>query len=171
MTPSPEVDVLLEKLGNGPEPDISDVERLLNEFEAHEADESKCLADYKEVAARTGNPTVKMLLQTIIADEERHHAITHAMAATLRGDLNWTDRDGVLRGLYELSAEDRKALVKTTDNFVRIEKSGIEENKRLLKASKGYYRDLFVLLLRSMIRDSEKHVEVLEFLRDRLRDK
>lgn len=171
MVPNSAIDALTENLNKAPAPELSDVERLLNEFEAHEADESKCVADYKEVVARTGNPTVKMLLQTIIADEERHHAITHAMAATLRGDLSWTDRDGVLRGLYELGAEDRKALLKTTDSFIRIEKSGIDENKRLMKASKGYYRDLFVLLLRSMMRDSEKHVEVLEFLRDRLRDK
>jgi len=38
-----------------------------------------------------------------------------------------------------------------------------------LKASEDYYHGLFKTLISAMIRDSEKHVELLEFLRARLR--
>jgi hypothetical protein len=45
---------------------------------------------------------------------------------------------------------------------------GIREYKNLVKDSAGYDHGLFKTLVNSMIRDSEKHVELLEFLRQRL---
>ena len=148
---------------------ISDVERLANEFEAHEGQESAFLQRYKELVGKTDNRMVKFLLQMIISDEEKHHAITHAMLSTLKGDLNWTTPADAIHGLYDLKNE-KQNLLELTENFIRVEKTGINEYKQLIKESKGYYRDLFVVLFRSMIHDSEKHVGVLEFLRDRLRE-
>jgi bacterioferritin (cytochrome b1) len=150
-------------------PAISEVERLTNEFEAHESEESKFLKQYKEVAGTTQNRMIKFLLQMIISDEEKHHAITHAMASTLKGDLNWTSPDDALHGLYSV-VEEKDKLLQLTEGFILVEKQGIKEYKELIKSSKGYYRDLFVLLFESMIHDSEKHIKILEFLRVRLRD-
>ncbi len=150
-------------------PAISEVERLTNEFEAHESEESKFLRQYKEVAVTTQNRMIKFLLQMIISDEEKHHAITHAMAATLKGDLNWTNPDDALRGLDNLD-EEKGRLLGLTEDFIGVEKRGIKEYKELIKSSKGYYRDLFVVLFESMIRDSEKHIKILEFLRLRLKE-
>ena len=158
-----------KEAGERESPEISEVERLANEFEAHEAQEGKFLRQYKDLAGKTKNRMIKFLLQLIISDEEKHHAITHAMASTLKGDLNWTNPDDAIRGLYDLG-EDKKKLLKLTEDFIRVEKEGISEYKKLIKESRGYYRDLFVLLFQSMVRDSEKHVEILEFLRDRLRE-
>jgi bacterioferritin (cytochrome b1) len=157
-----------DSLGVEP-PEISEVERLANEFEAHEGQEGKFLRHYKDLVGKTDNRMIKFLLQMIVSDEEKHHAITHAMAATLKGDLNWTSPDSAFRGLYDIG-KDREKLLKLTEDFIRVEKDGIDEYKKLIKESKGYYRDLFGLLFRSMIRDSEKHAEILEFLRDRLRE-
>lgn len=149
--------------------DISEVERLVNELEAHEYQEGMFLRRYKDLATKSDNRVVKLLLEMIVADEERHHAVTRAMAATMRGDLNWTRPEEALRGIYDLSA-DKGGLLDLTEDFITIEKEGINEYRSLIKESSGYYRDLFVLLFRSMIRDSEKHVEILEFLRDRLKE-
>ncbi|HKA34893.1 MAG TPA: hypothetical protein VKH64_16895 [Candidatus Binatia bacterium] len=168
MEPIPEIYAMM----TGAEPEtteISEVERLVNEFEAHEYQEGKFLKRYKAVADKTDNGMVKFLLQMIVSDEERHHAITRAMASTLKGDLTWTSRADAIRGLYDLKA-DKEKLLALTEDFIAIEREGINEYRSLIKESKGYYRDLFVLLFRSMIRDSEKHVELLEFLRDRLRE-
>ena len=112
---------------------------------------------------------VKFLLQMIVSDEEKHHAITHAMAATLKADLNWTNPDDAIRGLYDLGVE-KENLLKLTEEFIQVEKEGISKYKLLIKESKGYYRDLFVLLFESMVHDSEKHVKILDYLRDRLRE-
>lgn len=56
-----------------------------------------------------------------------------------------------------------KDLIKLTSDFIRHEKEGIREYRKLIKSSEGYYYGVFVLLLHSIIRDSEKHVEILSF--------
>lgn len=168
MEPIPEIYAMMA--GSEPEAtEISEVEKLVNEFEAHEYQEGKFLERYKEVAAKSDNRAVKFLLQMIVSDEEKHHAITRAMAATLKGDLLWTKRDDAIGGLYDLKA-DKEKLLALTEDFIGVEKEGINEYRALIHESKGYYRDLFVLLFRSMIRDSEKHIEILEFLRNRLKE-
>ena len=107
--------------------------------------------------------------ELIVSDEEKHHAVSHAMLSTLKGDLNWTKPEDALRGLYNLGAEKDKLLA-VTEGFIEVERTGIKEYKKLIKESKGYYHDLFVLLFQSMVHDSEKHVKILEFLRQRLKE-
>jgi bacterioferritin (cytochrome b1) len=166
----PEIYAFYVKQASGAEaPALSEVERLTQDFEAHESEESKFLAQYKEVAAKTRNPLVKFLLQMIISDEEKHHAATHAMAATLQADLNWSDPDGSLRGLFDLG-EEKDRLLQITRDFIRVERKGIKKYRELIKSSKGYYRELFVVLFESMVYDSEKHIKMLEFLRERLEE-
>lgn len=149
--------------------ELSEVERLMNEFEVHEGYESDFIQRYKEISERTKNPLIHFLLRLIVSDEEKHHAVTHAIASTLRGDLTWTRPEDAISGLYELG-EAKEELLRLTEDFIEVEKRGIEEYRRLIKASKGYYHGLFSLLLRTMVHDSEKHVEILEFLRQRLKE-
>ena len=148
---------------------ISEVERLLNEFERHESQEGEYLKRYKEIAEKTQNPFIRFLLQHIVSDEEKHHATTSAIVSTLKGDLKWTSPEGAIRGLYDLK-EVKNELLSLTEEFIQLEKRGIKDYKELIRESEGYYRGLFVLLLQSMIRDSEKHVEILVFLRERLNE-
>lgn len=151
-----------------PAPEIPEVERLLHEFESHESQERDFLRQYKEVAD-VHEPLIKFLLQLIISDEEKHHAVTHAMVATLKGDLNWTRPDDAIRGLYDLH-EGRERLLAITRQLIRTERDGIVECKALRKVSRRYYKGLFALLLKCMIDDSEKHVEILEFLKEKLKE-
>lgn len=148
---------------------VSEVERLMSHFEAHEGREGKFLRRYKEIAEKSKNPFVKFLLQLIISDEEKHHAITRAMVSTLKGDLSWSKPEDAIQGLYELG-EEKEELLKLTEDFIQAEREGLKDYKNLIKASKGYYHGLFVLLLKAMTLDSEKHVEILEFLCQRLRE-
>jgi hypothetical protein len=107
------------------------------------------------------------LLQLIVSDEEKHRAVIHAMIATLQGSLTWTKPADSLEG-EELASLNGK-LHAVTEDFIRLEKDGIQEYKTLAKESSGYYHGLFKILLDSMIRDSEKHVQLLEFLKDKLK--
>ena len=131
-----DVNVMYDLLKGGNE--ISAIEKLLNEFEAHES------------------------------NEEKHRAVVHAMAATLKGSLNWTKPAGSLEGDPDSAAANRKLLA-VTDEFIKLEREGIRDYKSLLKASEDYYHGLFKILISAMIHDSEKHVELLEFLRGRLK--
>jgi len=147
---------------------ISPIERLLNEFEAHETKEEKCLEYYKQVLGEMPNPMTRFLLQLIISDEEKHRAVVHAMVATLKGSLNWSKPSGSLEGSAGSPPVNRK-LSDTTEEFIRIEKEGIKDYKTLIGASGDFYHGLFKVLMDSMIRDSEKHIELLEFLRGSLK--
>jgi len=146
---------------------ISPIERLLNEFEAHEAKEEHSVAIYRKSLGEMANPMTRFLLQMIVSDEEKHRAVVHSMAATLKGSLTWTKPAGSLEGADDAAAMKSK-LRAATEDFIRIEKEGIKEYKTLLEESSGYYHGLFKVLLGSMIRDSEKHVELLEFLKESL---
>lgn len=147
--------------------EISEVERLTNELEAHEGEELGFVRRYREMLEETRDPVVKFLVQLIVTDEERHHAIAHAMVSTLKGSLAWTHMEDAIEGLYNLGKEKDKIL-KMTEDFLRLERKEIKEYKKLMQATKGYYHGLFNLLLKGMIHDSEKHVEILEFLKKRL---
>ena len=157
-----DVNVLFDLKKRGDE--ISPVENLLNEFEVHEAKEEKSLEQYRAIVGSLPNPVTRFLLQLIISDEEKHRAVIHAMAATLRGSLTWSKPAGSLEGSTDPVAANRR-LRDTTEEFIRVEKEGIREYRALAKESSGYYHGLFKILLDSMIRDSEKHVELLEYLR------
>jgi bacterioferritin (cytochrome b1) len=166
-----DVSDLAAMLGFGAMPkesgEISPVERLLNEFEGHEAKEEKSLEHYRETMASLPNPMTRFVLQLIISDEEKHRAVIHAMIATLKGSLLWSKPEGSLEGAPTpaiMNADLREA----TDDYIRLEKEGIREYKELVKDSSGYYHGLFKILIDSMIRDSEKHVELLEFLKENL---
>ncbi|HWO42519.1 MAG TPA: ferritin-like domain-containing protein [Candidatus Eisenbacteria bacterium] len=147
---------------------ISPVERLLNQFEAHEAKEEKAIEQYRKLLAQLPSPLTRFLMQLIISDEEKHRAVVHAMIATLKGSLLWRKPEGSFEGGGDL-AELNGTLAKITEDFIRLEKAGIKEYRALAEDSRGYYHGLFKVLLDAMIRDSEKHVELLEFLRDSLK--
>ena len=91
------------------------------------------------------------------------------MVSTLKGNLLWSKPEDSFRGVVDLGAE-KNELLELTEEFSRLERAGIKEYKKLTKASRGYYRGLFVLLVNSMIHDSEKHIEILEFLRRNLEE-
>ena len=76
---------------------ISGIERLLNEFEAHEEKEEKSVEQYRKMLEDMKNPVNRFVLQLIISDEEKHRAVTHAMVSTLKGSLTWTKPEGSLR--------------------------------------------------------------------------
>jgi len=162
-----DVNLMVELMGTAE--GISPVERLLNEFESHEAKEENSLEVYKKALGETANPVTRFLLQLIISDEEKHRAVIHAMVATLKGSLTWTKPADSLEGGGEVAGVNER-LRAATEEMIRIEKEGIKDYKILVEQSSGYYHGLFKILLDSMMRDSEKHVELLEFLKEQIRN-
>ena len=148
-------------------PDISPVERLLDDFEAHEAKEEEAIESYRNLRRELNNPGTKFLLKMIIEDEEKHRKALKTMIATLKGSLTWARPARSLEG--ELSVADTR-LRSSTEKFIELERESIKECKALIRDSSGYYHGVFKILLESMIADSEKHIELLEFLRENLKE-
>jgi bacterioferritin (cytochrome b1) len=157
------------KASNSSWPDISPVERLLDDLEAHEEKEEKSIEDYKKLLGELTNPVTRFLLQLIIADEEKHRDVLNAMIATLKGSLTWARPERSLDGVADLGITDSR-LRSSTEGFIELEKESIKECKALIKDSSGYYHGVFKILLESMIGDSEKHIELLEFLKENFKE-
>lgn len=150
-------------------PEFSSIQRLMNEFQSHAAHEERWLSSYQEIAKEASDPQIRFLLGLIVADEERHHELTARMISKLKDELAWTRSAGIERRAGE-SGEKAKRLLGSIDNFLDAERKGIKEYERLKKESRGLYRDLFALLYTIMIHDSHKHMEILNFLRLKLKD-
>ena len=82
----------------------------------------------------------------------------------------WNKPEGSLEGTTDLAGTHAQLWVNSADAFIELEKEGIRECKTLVKESSGYYHRVFKILLDSMIRDSEKHIELLEFLKEHLKE-
>jgi hypothetical protein len=81
----------------------------------------------------------------------------------------WNKPEGTLEGTADLAGTHAQLRV-STDAFIELEKEGIRECRTLVKESTGYYHGVFKILLDSMMRDSEKHIELLEFLKKNLQE-
>lgn len=148
--------------------ETSEVERLMKEFESHETHEAVFVRRYREMFETMHNPLVKFLVELILADEEKHHTVLQAMTSTLKGSLTWTRLENAIDGLYNLG-QQKDEILKVTEDFIQAEKKETVEYRKLMRASRRYYRGLFTLFLAAMIHDSEKHIEILEFLRQKLK--
>jgi len=140
------------------------VERLLRHFQEHERKEGQTLQEYREIIERVGNPMVKFVLNLIRVDETKHYEVANAMLATLEKNLFWRDSPAAL-DVFRSIGEEKEQLLALVKKFIRLEREGIKEYESLLSEAKDYYEGLFPVLLRALIKDSEKHLMFLEFLR------
>lgn len=145
-------------------------ERLMKSFAAHERDERQFLEGYRDIVERHENPLIRFLLEMIMADEEKHHGVVHTITSSLNADNVGRRTSDRLPKLGQISTEEKEALLKLTAEFIQTEKDGIKEYKALLKPSADCYGGLLVLLIRTIIHDSEKHLMILEFIDKKLRE-
>ena len=150
-------------------PEFSSVQRLMNEFQSHVTHEERWLSSYREVAKETSDPQIRFLLGLIVADEERHHELTARMISKLKDELAWTRSTEITRSAGESGRKSRR-LLSSVESFLDAEREAIKEYGRLKKESQGLYRNVFALLYTTMIHDSQKHMEILNFLRLKLQD-
>lgn len=145
----------------------STVEQLLRRFESHEEDEQRTLDEYRTALEQIEHPMARFVLGLIRVDEEKHREVVAAMRATLVQGIFWASPPAALSVSRRIGPE-RDVLLALTERFVGMEREGIKEYKRLLRQTRGMYDGLFTVLLRALIKDSEKHLLYLEFLQDYL---
>ena len=145
-------------------------EHIVNQFFAHEKKEQEFLVEYRAIVNRHDNPLVKFLLKLIIADEEKHHNVVSTITSALQADLTGINNGTDMPRLGSISEEKKDDLLRLTGEFIKAEKETIIEYEALMKKSQGYHKGLLVLLLRTIIHDSEKHLMILNFIDEKLKE-
>lgn len=150
-------------------PEFSSVQRLMNEFQSHARHEERWLEEYRQAAQESTDPLIRFLLELIVTDEMRHHELTNRMITKLKDELAWTRAEGTTRR-RDVGQAKKKSLLASVERFLDAEREGIEKYEQLKETSHGLYRDVFALLHSTMIHDSQKHIGILEFLRQKLQE-
>jgi hypothetical protein len=152
---------------DGREPDRDLESMVLEILETHGEREGAALAAYERVAEDSSvGGAVQYLVRLILEDEQRHHRVFAEMANELKSFV------------WELEVEPRvpamvdhpdPKLLEETKRLLAFEKSDARELRQLRKALRSSPRSsLQPLLVDLMLRDTAKHISILEFVRDHL---
>ena len=145
----------------------SAIEALLDTLQTHERAERELLDDYSNAAAQLPDRGVRFLMGLILEDEARHHRLMAAMAEDIRSSVEWMGKDAVPS--IHADHEVRSGLLASTDRFLAVERESADDLKELKKAVKHIGGGMLEVLVEGMEADTEKHIGMLKYIRDRLR--
>ncbi|MCU0260378.1 MAG: hypothetical protein MUE78_05115 [Ilumatobacteraceae bacterium] len=145
-------------------PDASQWERdLYRHLTHHTRNEGKLLAEYVQVAQGTESKALSYLLDLLVQDEHRHHAIFDALAHSMKAQTE-LDPDPEVP-LLDFHKVDTTELLAQTRTLLEHEREDQKELKRLHKELHDMeHTSLWGLLVELMQRDTEKHIAMLEFV-------
>jgi rubrerythrin len=143
-------------------------EDLLAILTAHVDGESEHVEAYRRLAHTMNDPIVKMLMDLVIEDEERHHDLMRRMSARLRDDLEATRSDSALPYAPSPRNGRLKGFAAIVEAYAKDERQGIRQLRRLASDAGLIYDGVFALLLETMADDSAKHERVMRFVLRRI---
>lgn len=141
---------------------------LFDYLSQHIENEAKLLDSYCDLAGRSGSPYVSYLLELIAQDEARHHTLFGELLNALRATV---ERDVGPSVPNVTPVENADEIQAETERFIGFETEDLRHLKRLageLRPMRGL--SLWPMLVETMERDTEKHLVMLRFIRDRLRE-
>src|SRR5262245_24397432 len=146
---------------------------LYDHFRSHIDHEDELIAAYGELAASTTVPGFGYLGKLILADEQRHHQVFTDLAETLEVEAAELRADGSPVppiSVHGLPEEERRRILASTDRFLAFERQDARDLERLAKSLEPVKdTTLWNLLVTLMRADTEKHIRILRFMRDRVR--
>lgn len=139
---------------------------LYDHLTAHVASELGVLQGYQRLAQESSSPAVRYLATMILADERRHHEMLAEIAQTVRTTAELSGEPTPIPELGNLAPE-REQILAATEQYLAFEKQDQKELDRLAKEMHDVEdTTLWVLLLRIMRHDNDKHRMILQFLHD-----
>ncbi len=146
----------------------STTEDLLAILDAHVAGESEHIEAYRRLSHTIGDPIVKLLMDLVAEDEERHHDLMRRMAARLRDDIKATQSDGALPYVPSPRNGRLRGFAAVVEAYAKDERQGVRELRRLASDAGLLYDGIFALILETMADDSAKHERVMRFVLRRI---
>src|SRR6266567_7719275 len=92
--PVPTLNPWLHPLAGGDPPPLSD--RLIRALEAHAAASAADVSTCRQLAKRTDDPVVELLVGMIVEDEHRHDALLRSMVRRLEEEVDFLATPGAL---------------------------------------------------------------------------
>ncbi len=146
-------------------------QELYDHLISHVERERETLQAYAELAERTSSPGFAFLAKLILEDERRHHQLLADLAESLRttAELSSESRPIPVLGI---NREDRAEILEQTERFLAIEEEDDRDLRRLARKMRDVRNTtMWVLVLRLIQDDNEKHRRILNFIRDRARER
>lgn len=138
---------------------------LLEMLQRHVAEEEGVEAGYRALAAETEAKDVRFLIELILEDEARHHRWLGQLANSVRA-LVEQDPDADIPWIGRL--DHRSELLEATKRFLAIERADARHLRQLMRELHEVEdTTLWALLVRLMLLDTEKHIEILRFVQRR----
>jgi rubrerythrin len=143
-------------------------QQLYDHIAGHVAAEAEVLESYARLADdETISPAFRYLARLILDDERRHHDTFRELAETIRHTSQLDVEGAPIPPIAGLRA-DRDRVVAITNRLIEIEEHDARTLKDLAKELKDV-RDttMWALVVDLMRDDTEKHLKILRFVRDR----
>lgn len=140
-----------------------DLFRYLTE---HVRIEGAMLAEYTEVAEQTESNAMQYLVGLLVDDERRHHRHFLELAESLKAEAELSRDEPVIPRL-DFHKVDQERLVEVTKRLLENERDDVRELKRLRRELRDVKdTTLWGVLVDIMMRDTEKHIAILQFVVD-----
>jgi hypothetical protein len=150
---------------SGPDHPVDD--ELIDILRSHGEREGAALASYQRLVETSEDEGLRYIVRLIMEDEARHHQQISEMLNVVYSfvwDLDIQPKVPAMR------ARDDRVLRDETERLLAFEKEDAKELRRLrkeLRGSHGY--SLLPLLVKLMLHDTAKHIDILQFIRSRTR--
>jgi rubrerythrin len=132
--------------------------KVFEEVLSHIDEEREVLEVYAEAVSTTSSKAARFLMELILNDEQRHHKLLRDLAETiaafpLEGPVPFLDY------------KPNPALQKAARDLLSVERADLDGLHELKKELRPVAEtSLWSLLVELLVRDTEKHIEILKFL-------
>ncbi|MFI5040473.1 MAG: hypothetical protein ACHQNA_01270 [Acidimicrobiales bacterium] len=142
---------------------------LYTHLTTHLGNELDLLTAYKQAAEESNSAAFQYLVGIIVDDEMRHHRVFEELANALRSDVEMRPVEPAVPDLAGFGELPQK-VVELTDALLAREEQDAGELRHLSRELRDV-RDttLWQLLVKVMELDTEKHAEILRFVRKHAR--
>ena len=137
--------------------------RILDTLKMHDEHESAMLDSYRQFVEEIDDPGVKFLGHMIMEDEERHHQLLREMESRIDSWLNHANPEA---GTPTLSPHVDRDLLAKTRELIALERKDAKELRLLYRELASIPpTSLLPLLVKIMLHNTAKHIEMLRFVR------
>jgi len=142
-------------------------ERLFRALAAQLSAEAQDLADCEDLAKRSDEPSVKLLLGVVVEDQQRHQALLESMVQRLHGGVD-TYPTPSLHPVEDLAPLSEVELTAALRVLIRNDHEAARHLRHIGRQESAVFDGLYSMLLEAIARDAEKHAAILRFLLIRL---